>query len=100
MARYHKLLCSILCLRSLLMISLCLCAVVALLPLSGLAGTLQRLTAPSKMGVTGDQVTLGALLTLASRTKTSSPARRNSVDHRSSAGTNQVCRRNRDSAAA
>ena len=64
MACYHRLLCSILCLRSLLTISLCLSAVVALLPLSGLAGTLQKLTAPSKMGVTGDKVTLGALLTL------------------------------------
>jgi flagella basal body P-ring formation protein FlgA len=70
MARCHKLLCSIPDLRFsvlgsvfLLMLSHSINSL-AFLPLSGHAGTLQKLTAPAKFAVTGDKVTLGALLAL------------------------------------
>jgi len=64
MALCHKLLSSILDPRSSVLASLCLCAAVVFLPLSGLAGTLPKLTAPAKLNVSADKVTLGALLAL------------------------------------
>lgn len=60
----HKLLSSIPDLRSLVMISLCLCASVAFLDSFGLAGTLPRIVAPAKFTASADKVTLGVLLTL------------------------------------
>src|SRR5262245_34961002 len=60
----HTLRSSILALRSLLLASLSLCACLVFLPLAGHAGTLQKLTAPAKLTVTVDKVTLGALLAL------------------------------------
>ena len=64
MARCHKLLCSIPDLRFSVLATVFLCASLALLPLSGYAGTLPKLTAPAKFVVTDDKVTLGALLAL------------------------------------
>ena len=51
-------------LRSLPLASFFFCAAMALLPLLALAGTLPRVTVPAKFSLSGDKVTLGALLAL------------------------------------
>lgn len=64
MALGYKLLSSILHSRSSVFAFLCFCASAALLPSSGLAGSLQKLTAPGKLSVIADKVTLGGMLTI------------------------------------
>ena len=63
-AIWHNLRSSILNPRSAVFASLCLCASVAILSLSGLAGPLQKLTAPTKVSVSSDKVTLDGLMVL------------------------------------